>query len=91
MVLMVNRNKISLNTFKIRIVSFHKLVFTKKIVSDCGDNSDELNCSQNKCKDDEFLCGERRCIPKQWVCDKENDCEDGQDERVSIKSYIQPN
>ena len=29
----------------------------------------------------EFTCDNKRCIPNQWRCDREDDCDDGSDER----------
>lgn len=49
---------------------------------DCGDNSDEQNCSRQPCPPNMFTCeSDGKCIPEYKVCDFENDCADGQDER----------
>lgn len=65
-------------------VGFHRLIFNIKFILDCGDKSDELNCLGIECTHDEFQCNDGKCILTQWVCDKESDCPDGSDERVSI-------
>ncbi|KAK3107502.1 hypothetical protein FSP39_015994 [Pinctada imbricata] len=48
--------------------------------ADCGDRSDEANCTQTECPDYKFNCGDGRCIYKSWICDHEKDCSDGRDE-----------
>ncbi|XP_028664301.1 ST14 transmembrane serine protease matriptase a [Erpetoichthys calabaricus] len=45
--------------------------------NDCGDNSDEKQCS---CKADQFTCKNSLCKPKFWLCDGVNDCGDNSDE-----------
>ena len=49
--------------------------------NDCGDNSDERNCSRT-CHPGMFSCQDGRCIPKNWKCDGDSDCMDGLDERA---------
>ncbi|XP_037704852.1 low-density lipoprotein receptor-related protein 2 isoform X2 [Choloepus didactylus] len=50
-------------------------------ISDCSDNSDEMNCPPHSCLSDEFRCTSGMCIPQSWVCDGEDDCSDASDER----------
>ena len=44
---------------------------------DCGDFTDELNCS---CRGDELTCANGVCVDNLWKCDGEDDCGDGTDE-----------
>ncbi|KAM9848879.1 low-density lipoprotein receptor-related protein 8-like [Aulostomus maculatus] len=48
---------------------------------DCGDGSDERNCSHLGCQKEEFTClSSRRCIASHFLCDAVDDCGDGSDE-----------
>uniref|UniRef100_A0A8C2DL15 Low density lipoprotein receptor-related protein 2a n=1 Tax=Cyprinus carpio TaxID=7962 RepID=A0A8C2DL15_CYPCA len=48
---------------------------------DCGDRSDEQNCTYPTCRGTYFTCPSGRCIHQVWLCDGEDDCEDNADER----------
>merc|ERR1712226_218815 len=48
---------------------------------DCGDLSDETNCSEKECPEGRIKCENNiRCISPEWICDGENDCGDSSDE-----------
>jgi hypothetical protein len=47
-------------------------------VNDCGDYSDEANCTCNK--ESEFMCMNGDCIQKNFRCDRDKDCSDLSDE-----------
>lgn len=40
------------------------------------------NCPQkpSQCTSSEFKCADGTCIPLRWKCDKEQDCDGGEDE-----------
>lgn len=45
--------------------------------------------AQVTCDDSHFQClSDGECIPDVWVCDDEEDCEDGSDERQHCRKYI---
>ncbi|OWF38955.1 sortilin-related receptor-like isoform X2 [Mizuhopecten yessoensis] len=49
--------------------------------NDCGDFSDELDCTMRGCPTGSFKCkSSNRCIPERWHCDFDKDCTDGSDE-----------
>ncbi|XP_077974467.1 prolow-density lipoprotein receptor-related protein 1-like isoform X1 [Styela clava] len=58
--------------------------------NDCGDNSDEKNCSLTKgpvanCSVEFFQCDNGECIPWSYRCDLDQDCSDGSDEICDFK------
>jgi len=59
-------------------------------VAQCGDHSDERNCSPDLCRSDRggFLCGNRQCIRESWQCDQTNDCGDNSDELNCLKNSV---
>ena len=40
----------------------------------------------HRCQPNEFQCDNGRCVLKTWRCDSDDDCGDGSDEKVSMKS-----
>ncbi|KAJ6225332.1 hypothetical protein RDWZM_003877, partial [Blomia tropicalis] len=53
---------------------------------DCGDNSDEIDCTARQCDiKSETRCDNGRCIPSEWLCDLHDDCHDMSDERCINK------
>nr|XP_008542521.1 PREDICTED: low-density lipoprotein receptor-related protein 2 isoform X3 [Equus przewalskii] len=48
--------------------------------NDCGDYSDERECSYPTCNENQFTCQNGICIYKVYTCDGENDCGDDSDE-----------
>lgn len=45
--------------------------------------------AQVTCDESHFQClSDGECIPDVWVCDDEEDCEDGSDERQHCRKYI---
>lgn len=44
--------------------------------------------AQPTCESAQFQClSDGECIPQHWVCDDEEDCEDGSDERQHCREY----
>ena len=48
---------------------------------DCPGGEDERDCPPKKCPENHFKCSNDKCVPNVWVCDGDNDCGDGSDER----------
>ena len=49
--------------------------------NDCGDYSDEVNCTSHHCHAWQFRCKSgTACISSSWKCDGDNDCPDHSDE-----------
>ena len=49
--------------------------------NDCGDLSDERNCTRILCLPNRFQCDNGQCISKSKLCDGVNQCFDGSDEK----------
>ncbi|XP_064646226.1 low-density lipoprotein receptor-related protein 2-like [Lineus longissimus] len=53
--------------------------------NDCGDLSDEANCTYPVCDpDNQFSCDNKRCIDKKKVCDGQDNCQDNSDEKEDM-------
>ena len=50
--------------------------------------SDERNCGSATCSAYEFRCDNGLCVPRSVVCDTDNDCRDGADEKPELCSKI---
>lgn len=62
-------------------------IFTVKHVN--NDMSVCVSTAQVTCDNSHFQClSDGECIPEVWVCDNEEDCEDGSDERQHCRKYI---
>lgn len=47
-----------------------------------------MSTAQVTCDESHFQClSDGECIPDVWVCDDEEDCEDGSDERQHCRKY----
>lgn len=73
-------------------------------VDDCGDNSDEYMCENEKfststafpsttkksenCGEDHFRCNSGQCIWNSWICDGTKDCQNGEDEKGCLDAII---
>uniref|UniRef100_A0A1Y1JYN2 Sortilin-related receptor n=1 Tax=Photinus pyralis TaxID=7054 RepID=A0A1Y1JYN2_PHOPY len=71
------------------------------LADDCGDNSDEINCTDRTikhpmvstslnstpCQQNTFKCGSGICIPVSQVCDGSLDCVHGEDEDNCQKTH----
>jgi hypothetical protein len=56
---------------------------------DCRDNSDEMQCTTDRCHQSQFRCTSGECLPKNFVCDGLFDCRDKSDE-ASCYPWVQP-
>lgn len=41
----------------------------------------DLSTAPKTCKADQFACSNGACITRSWVCDRNDDCDDGADEK----------
>jgi hypothetical protein len=46
-----------------------------------GEPRSECYSGLRLCEPNEFKCDNDRCVQKQWLCDGDDDCGDGSDER----------
>lgn len=46
-----------------------------------GEARSECHSGKLPCEPNEFRCGNDRCVQKLWLCDGDDDCGDGSDER----------
>ncbi|MFC4376321.1 hypothetical protein ACFO5K_19680 [Nocardia halotolerans] len=46
-----------------------------------GTARSECHSGRSLCEPNEFKCDNDRCVQKQWLCDGDDDCGDGTDER----------
>ncbi len=46
-----------------------------------GGARSECHSGKHLCEPNEFTCDNDRCVQKQWLCDGDDDCGDGSDER----------
>lgn len=53
--------------------------------NDCGDNSDEYNCT---CSENQFRCSSGMCISQEYRCDYDADCSDAGDEIGCRKQFF---
>ncbi|KAK1135090.1 hypothetical protein K0M31_007860 [Melipona bicolor] len=53
----------------------------------CGNLGSQRSVSMGQCMPRHFECSPGECIPSTWVCDGEEDCTDGRDERSCV-SYM---
>uniref|UniRef100_A0A2C9KAN0 EGF-like domain-containing protein n=1 Tax=Biomphalaria glabrata TaxID=6526 RepID=A0A2C9KAN0_BIOGL len=58
--------------------------------NDCGDLSDERNCTYPSCAGHEYTCSNKVCISQEWVCDGSDDCSDGTDEQYCSNYACHP-